>query len=298
MSHVESRAQTELPASPSGPVRIGRQRYVREPTPIHFPSEESLEEAVSETKRHLEARTTLYLLMKDALAGHAIGSDQFVYWDARDPQRCLSPDVFVKRGTSDALFDTWKVWERGAPDLAVEIVSTSDRRDLDWGEKMERYQASGIGELVRFDPLDEAQPIRVWDRIEGDLVERSPESSELRECATLGMWWVVARSPFGPQLRLARDREGKALLPTPDEERLRLAEELAEERKARAQAEHERLLAVHARSIAEQKVRAEADARQREADARVIAERERDAALAELAKLRAERAAAPGEKKG
>ena len=52
-------------------------------------------------------------------------------------------------------------------------------------------------------------------------------------------------------LRLARDREGEQLLPTPSEERLRLAEELAAERKARTVAEHERMVAEHARKIAE-----------------------------------------------
>ncbi len=303
MSHVESSAPLEVPLSRPASVRIGRHRYVRAPTPIHFPSEESLEDAVSETKRHLEVRTTLYLLMKDALAGHAIGSDQFVYWDARDPQKCLSPDVFVKRGTSDALFDTWKVWERGAPELAVEVVSASDRRDSDWDEKMERYQASGIAEVVRFDPMNATCPIRAWDRVEGELLERSPDSSDLCECATLGMWWVVAPSPFGPQLRLSRDREGKDLLPTADEQRLILAGQLAEERRARTLAEHERLLAEHARALAEQKLQVEAEAHKREAEAhkreaeahkreaeaRAAAERERDAALAELAKLRAER---------
>ena len=301
MSHVETRAQAELPASRPGPVRIGRHHYVRAPNPIHFPSEESLEDAVSETKRHLEVRTTLYLLMKDAIAGHAIGSDQFVYWDARDPQRCLSPDVFVKRGTTDALFDTWKVWERGVPELAVEIVSASDRRDHDWDDKMERYQASGIHEVVRFDPANASSPVRAWDRIEGDLIERSPGSSDLYECATLGLWWVVAPSSFGPQLRLARDREGKDLLPTPDEQRLSLAEELAQERRARAQAEHAQLVAEHARqreSEARQREsearQRESEARQRESEARIAAERERDAALAELAQLRADRAAKSG----
>lgn len=291
MAHVESGAHAESPVSRPEPVRIGRQRYVRVPTPIHFPSEESLEDAVSETKRHLEVRTTLYLLMRDALAGHAVGSEQFMYWDAADPQKCLSPDVFVKRGSSDALFDTWKVWERGAPDLAVEIVSASDRRDQDWGDKMLRYRASGIGEVVRFDPLDRMHPVRIWDRVEGDLVERAPGSADLHECAALGLWWVVVPSPFGPQLRLARDREGQDLLPTPDEERLRLATELAEERKARALAEHERSLAEHARQREAEARHQEAEARRREADARSNAERERDAALAELAALRAQLAA-------
>jgi Uma2 family endonuclease len=176
---------------------------------------------VSETKRHLEARTTLYLLLKDVLAGIAVGSDQFVYWDASDPQKCLSPDVFIKLGARDESFDSWKIWQRGAPDMAVEIVSESDRSEAEWALKLARYQASGIGEVVRFDPEDKGQLMRVWDRVDGELLERSPESTELRECHALGLFWVVVPSAFGPLLRLARDREGLELWPTASEERVR-----------------------------------------------------------------------------
>ncbi len=258
---------------------------VRAPAPIHFPSEESPEEAVSETKRHLEARTTLYLLLKDAFACHAIGSDQFLYWDAVDPRKCLSPDVFVKLGSQDHDFDNWKIWERGAPELAVEIVSASDRRDDDWAEKMARYQATAVGEVVRFDASDTKQPIRVWDRIEGDLVERAAHAANLRECVALGLWWVVVPSAYGPQLRLARDPRGLDLLATPDEQRVRSDQELALERKARTVAEHKHMLA-------EQKARRATAAKEREAKARVRAERERDDALAEVARLQAQLAAA------
>lgn len=262
-----------------------RRKYVRAPKPIHFPSEESLEEHVGETKRHLEARTTLYLLLKDAFAGTAIGSDQFVYWDAMDPRRCLSPDVFVKLGVKNEMFDTWKIWQRGAPDLAVEIVSSSDRRDDDWDDKLDRYQASGIGEVVRFDPANQRQPIRVWDRIDEDLVERVPDSTHHRECGALGLWWVAVPSADGLMLRLARDREGAELLPTPSEENVRLAEELTEERKARSLAEHGRMLAEHARTLAEQRLHEEAEARARE----------REAAAAEIERLRAELSRLRGE---
>ncbi|MEZ4299626.1 MAG: Uma2 family endonuclease [Polyangiaceae bacterium] len=243
---------------------------------------------MSETKRHLEARTTLYLLLKDALRGDALGSDQFVYYDATDPRRCLSPDVFVKRGSTEANFDVWKVWLRGAPELAVEIISASDHRDADWGEKMRRYRASGIGEVVRFDAADREAPVRVWDRIDGDLIERVREGGQPFECLTLGLWWVVTPSEMGPQLRLARDPEGKDLLPTPDEERLRLARELADERSARTLAEHNHLVESHAREAEAKAREAEAKAREAEAKARAAAERERDAALAELEALRAQ----------
>lgn len=232
-------ASLETPARSPAAGRL----YTRAPRPIDFPSEERPEEHVSETKRHLEIRTTLYLLLKDALSTAAVGSDQFVYYDAGDPRKCLSPDVFVKLGVREEAFDNWKIWERAAPDLAVEVVSASDRRDEDWAVKFERYQASGISELVRFDPANEARPIQVWDRVEGELLERSPESADFHECAALGLWWVVAPSEYGPMLRLARDARGAELLPTPSEERARLLRDLAEERKARADAEHQRLLA-------------------------------------------------------
>jgi hypothetical protein len=287
-----------IEAPGSLPFSYGGHLYVRAPDPIHFPAEESLEEAVSETKRHLEARTTLYLLLRDAFAGagSAVGSEQFVYWDPRDPRKCLSPDAFVKLGCQDEPFETWKTWERGAPDLAVEIVSASDQGASDWSEKLERYERCGVRELVRFDADDQAQPIRVWDRVGSGMVERAGSDPRLRACSVLGMWWVVVPSPFGPQIRLARDQEGRALLPTPSEDRVRLAAELAEERRARVQAEHEREVERHERKLAEEARAREAEARAREAEARVQAEartaeveRELRAAQAEIARFRAER---------
>ncbi|MBK8256129.1 MAG: Uma2 family endonuclease [Polyangiaceae bacterium] len=295
----------------------GGHLYVKAPKRVFFRSEETLEEAVSETKRHLEARTTLYLLMREALSGAAIGSEQFVYFDAEDPRKCLSPDVFVKLGSTDTTFDNWKVWENGAPEVAVEIVSAWDRPAHEWSDKLQRYRSSGVRELVRFDPEEKNFPIRVWDRVDGDLVERSRRDPTLRECVALGLWWTVAPSGYGPMLRLARDKEGTQLLTTPDEERKRLAQEIAEERKARSLAEHERKLAEHERkleaearqveaearvkaeherALAEQRAHNEADARKLEAEARVKAERERDLALAELKKLQA-KAAKPSTKR-
>lgn len=233
--------------------------YVRPPEPIDFPSTEPLEERVPEDKRHLTLRTTLYLLLEKAF-GHrcAIGSDQLVYWDPRDPRKCLSPDAFVKLGAQNDLFPNWKVWERGAPDLALEVVSKSDRPQDAWDVKLARYIACGVQELVRFDPA--APPgagFAVWDRIEGDLVQRSPDDPNLLHCTSLGLWWVVVPSPMGRMLRLAEDREGNQLLLTPEED----------ERRARTLAEQER-------------ARAEQQARE--------AEQERASLAAEVERLRAE----------
>ncbi len=283
---VLRKSAMEIPSAfAPGPYFYGGQLYVRAPKAIEFPSEEKWEEHVAETKRHLEVRTTLYLLLKEAFAAAATGSDQFVYWDATDPKKCLSPDVFLQRRPREALspeaspqvFDTWKIWERGAPDLAVEIVSASDKRDKDWDEKFARYQASGICEVVRFDP-DAEDSLRVWDRVNGELVERDSTSPDHHRCFALGLWWATAPSEYGMMLRLAEDREGKRLLPTPNEERVRLAQELAEERKARNVAEHARIVAEHAR-IAEERARiASENARVAEEHARIVSDMARNAA--------------------
>ena len=204
--------------------------YHRPPEPVRFPEAEE----VPETNRHLEIRTTLYLILKRELARVAtLGSDQFVYWDPRTSKKRLAPDAFVRLGTPHRPFRTWKIWERGAPELGVEIVSDADEGEPDWNEKLVRYRAAGIREVVRFHSDDREAPIRIWDAVDGDLVERASSDPELHACEMLGLWWVVVEdAAVGPMLRLARDREGHDLLPTPDE-----AEAKAHETNKRLKAE-------------------------------------------------------------
>jgi len=199
-------------------------RWVREPVPVHFP----VDELVPETKEHLELRTALYQILKLGFADRAlIGSDQFVYWDPTDPSACLAPDVFVRLGGPDETFDCWKVWERGAPHLAIEVVSRSDARDVAWDQKLAKYRRLGVRELLRFDPADREHPLRVWDSVQGDLVERLLLSPDRAECPTLELHWAVVRSAGQVSLRLARDAEGRELLPTPVEEAARERERAA-----------------------------------------------------------------------
>lgn len=197
-------------------------RYVRAPVPIHFPSEAK----VPESRWHLDVRTALYLILRRELSVSAcVGSDQFVYWDPTAPRRCRAPDVFVRTGARDETFAVWKVWERGAPQLAVEIASPNDDA---WEAHLADYHVMGVEELVRFDRDAADAPLRVWDRVEGDLVERILESPRVAECGPLGLFWVIADDPeLGPALRLARDPEGSDLLPTPQEAEARAEQERA-----------------------------------------------------------------------
>ncbi len=117
----------------------GELRYVRAPVPVHFPEHEQ----VPESKRHFRLRTLLYEVLALAFADRAtIGSDSVHVLGTRPtPKRCLAPDAFVRLGEADHLFRSWKVWERGAPHLAIEIISDGDDRDSDWEAKIQALPA-------------------------------------------------------------------------------------------------------------------------------------------------------------
>ena len=230
---------------------------MRAPVPVVFP----IEDPMPETGRHFQLRTLLYLVLKHNYGKEAcIGSEQFVYWDTQTPSRCCAPDVFLRLGEPNAIFDVWKVWERGAPDVAVEIISPSDASDADWSVKLERYRAMGVRELVWFDPASEANALRIWDNVEGDLVERDVGAEGGTACGPLGVAWVICQDgEIGRSLRLAKDGE---LLLTGEEQALE------NERRALAKSREERR------------------AKEEERRAKEAAERRASAAEAELAALR------------
>ena len=146
---------------------------------------------------------------------HTVGADQFVYWDASDPEICLAPDAFVKIGVAWEHFKSWKTWERGTPELAVEILSNDTPERLTFKQKIDRYRSLGVSELVVYQP--EQQRLRAWDRIDNDFIERVVVG-QTTPCLTLELHFVLAPGMDLPvALRLARDPEGRSLLPTPEE---------------------------------------------------------------------------------
>jgi Uma2 family endonuclease len=187
--------------SPMATPKLQPVRHLRAVQPLHFPEQELVPEGLT----HFYLRTFLFRLLQSALGDpHSVGCDQFVYWNAATARASLSPDVFVKLGVPQRSFGSWKTWEHGAPDLAVEIISPNEGDGIDWQEKLARYHQCGVVELVRFDPEGEpGRRLRAWDRIDGDLVERLVEGDST-QCLTLGLVWVVCpveSEPVG--LRLA-----------------------------------------------------------------------------------------------
>ncbi|HEX6272057.1 MAG TPA: Uma2 family endonuclease [Polyangiaceae bacterium] len=251
-------------------------RYLRAPVPIHFPAGEH----VPETGFHTERKRLLWESVRSALgSGALVSSDQFLYWDATNPRKCLAPDLAVRVGAPRELLDSWKTWERGAPHVAVEIVSDWDASEKVMGDKLERYRQAGIPEVVRFDPTEPADQLRIWDLVDGDLVERDPTDPEARRCDALGLYWVVRHdAEIRLTLRLARDPRGNDLLLTPAEAE-RAAKEVERAAKEAEQAAKEAAMAAKDEALA---------AKDEALAAKNEALRDRDAALARIAALEAE----------
>ena len=204
-------ARVPSPAGLPEGVVIGGHRYLRAPVSVRFPAEAEM----PESKRHLQLRTLLFQFLELAFSQvAAIGCDQFVYWDPTDPRACLAPDAFVRFGEPNDLFSLWKVWERGAPQVAVEIISDSDAGEPAWDEKLEKYRRLGVSELVRFDAESADRPLRVWDLVEGDLLERQLAESRAESRYLRGFWLAVEQPDTGLALRLSHDEPGARLFPT------------------------------------------------------------------------------------
>ncbi len=90
----------------------------------------------------------------------------------------------------------------------------------------------GVRELVRFDPDDDAAPLRVWDGADGELIERDHDDPRLWRCDILAAFWCIRVDPaLGRVLRLSRDPGGTYLYPTPEERVRELEAELAKRAK-------------------------------------------------------------------
>ena len=83
-------------------------------------------------------------------------------------------------------FDSYLVWEEGTPDVAFEVLSPSDTPERwTFEEKLRRHGALGVRELITFHVDGEpGQRLRVWDRIEHDLIERVV-TGDMTPCLTL-----------------------------------------------------------------------------------------------------------------
>jgi len=157
-----------------------------------------------------------------------------VYWDPRDPRKNMAPDVYFGIGPQPLPITSWKTWERGVPDLAIEIVSDADSSARAKEKSVERYVELGVRELLRFDCRGAKRNLEAWDIVAGVARPRIMDTRLVTPCHTLGGSFVVAETgPLGATLRLARDLAGSDLLPT-DREETTLAKRLLLDAKKQA----------------------------------------------------------------
>ena len=206
-----------------------------------------------------------YLMEIQGRADFAVGGNQFLFYNERNGNDHLSPDVYVALGVPPGLRATWKTWLEGkCPDLVMEITSGSTE-DEDTGTKLRRYGELGAREYYIYDPLHTlVPPLRAY-RYEGGRPIALPVTGGRVVSPLLGAELRVV----GMYLRVVDPRTGAPMLMTVEERQARIAAELdaATERRARRAAEAMAGEA-EARAREEAEARRTAEAQAREADAR------------------------------
>jgi len=87
---------------------------------------------------------------------HAVGGNQFIYYNPRTRRDNLSPDVYVALDVKPGGRQAWLTWREGKfPEIAFEIASPSTQeKDVSLGPKGKRrlYGKLGVQEYYVFDP--------------------------------------------------------------------------------------------------------------------------------------------------
>lgn len=169
---------------------------------------------------------------------------QFFAWLPEQPLVRVSPDVYVLDDPPPPPRPpSWQTWLPGhhPPRVAIEIASNDWRKDYVDGPA--KYLALGCTELVIFDPDAALQPdiapprmpLQVYRRdLAGEYVRVAAGSGPVHVAGIDAYLVVVCEGPVA-RLRIARDPEGRNLVPTATEATAR-AEQRVRELEARLRA--------------------------------------------------------------
>jgi len=223
---------------------------VIEVSAVHYP--ESDGKPMGETDEHREAMIRHIQILQACYQGQQVyvSGDLLLYYEQGNPRKYVVPDAFVVKGISPRRRRIYKTWIEGkAPDVVIETTSRKTRRK-DTVDKPQLYARLGVKEYFLFDPDQEYldPPLQGYRLADADYVRVEAGEAGCLESRELGLRLCVEQG----HLQFYRLDTG------------------------------ERLLAPTDRAAAEaQRAAAEAERADREAKARQAAE-------AEIARLREE----------
>lgn len=154
-------------------ISIPRIRYAPTNGAIIYP--ESDGKPMAETERHRDALMDALLILIEAFKDKpdvCVSGNMMMYYIEGDPQKSISPDVFVSFGIGKKLRRTYRVWEEGKPpDFVLEFSSERTHR-TDQKEKKLLYASIGVQEYFLYDPERQylPTPLMGFRLVEGEYV--------------------------------------------------------------------------------------------------------------------------------
>ena len=146
-----------------------RIRYAPTNGAIIYP--ESDGQPMAETERHRDALIILIEAFKDK-PDVCVSGNMMMYYVEGDPQKSISPDVFVSFGIGKKQRRTYRIWEEGKPpDFVLEFSSAKTHR-TDQKEKKLLYASIGVQEYFLYDPERQylPTPLMGFRLVEGEYV--------------------------------------------------------------------------------------------------------------------------------
>lgn len=124
------------------------------PAQIEYPDEDGKPMAEGDIQRKymLYATDVLGIYFQSRLDVYVSGN-LFIYYEQRNPESVVAPDVFVVFGVNNKDRRSYKTWEEQdkTPDFVLEITSKTTRTK-DQGAKKGIYAFLGVREYFQYDP--------------------------------------------------------------------------------------------------------------------------------------------------
>ena len=147
-----------------------------------YPAE--LEQEMGETGFHYKLAAIFFALLEQFFADRtdvSVAANQMVYYEKRNAQKWLAPDIFVCFGVENKLRRVFKTWNEGVfPQVVFEIASeTTFENDL--GGKRLDYARLGVEEYYLLDPERDylPSPLMAFRRDTGKLLSVNVDNNRV-----------------------------------------------------------------------------------------------------------------------